>query len=345
MKLSFNIPTYNRAKFLAISLKKIANQIEELNLQDQVEINLSDNASTDKTKEVWDNCLILHPTIKFTYKRNEKNLGPDMNFLSAMNMATGKYSILWGDDDYLKEGGLKRIFEIIDYSERHDAQIMVSSTSVIDANGKYLYEKHFLREDVDDILVDFSDANQARSYFFLLKDMGGLLSFISDVIYKTSIIKELPYDEDFTGTHYAFLCYWWGWLAKGNKLYYCKKSFVDETIQYQPAYGFGVNRFLVDYCGYMKVAKFFEKKLAKDFLYAFQNLHSYKKLRRLVIRQKNEFVERVEPLVRECGYGFFELNELYFDTSKKSILKDSFLAFVPTWIYSSIVKMKKWFGR
>ena len=174
MIVSFNIPTYNRAGYLKKSLEKIVKQIEELHLQDQVEINLSDNASTDNTKEVWDNCVSKHPSVKFSYKRNERNMGPDENFISAMHMATGQYSLLWGDDDYLKDGGLSHIMDLIKYGERNNVSIILSSTSVIDANGKFLYEKCFLREDVDEMLVDFSDINQIRGYFFLLKDMAEL---------------------------------------------------------------------------------------------------------------------------------------------------------------------------
>jgi abequosyltransferase len=341
MIVSFNIPTYNRALFLKKSLEKIVKQIEELHLQDQVEINLSDNASTDNTKEVWDNCVSEHPSVKFSYKRNEKNMGPDENFLSAMHMATGQYSLLWGDDDYLKEGGLKRIMELVDYGKQNDVHIMLSSTCVINSEGNYLHEKNFLREDIEELLVDFSDISQVRGYFFLLRDMGGLLSFISDVIYRTSIIEEIEFDKSFVGTHYAFLNYWWGWLSKGKKLYYSKKSFIDETEQYQPAYGFGVNRFLIDYNGYIKVAKLFNEIMAKEFLYAFQNLHSYKKMRRLIIRQKNDYQTSIEPLARYCGYDNYEICELYSDTSTKNLCKELLLSIMPSWIYRGIVKIKK----
>ena len=345
MIVSFNIPTYNRAGYLKKSLEKIVKQIEELHLQDQGEINLSDNASTDNTKEVWDNCVSKHPSVKFSYKRNERNMGPDENFISAMHMATGQYSLLWGDDDYLKDGGLSHIMDLIKYGERNNVSIILSSTSVIDANGKFLYEKCFLREDVDEMLVDFSDINQIRGYFFLLKDMGGLLSFISAVIYKTSILGDIPYNKELMGTHYAFLNYWWGWLAKGKKLYYNRNSFIDETVQYQPAYGFGVDRFLVDYNGFLKVSKLFEPKVSREFLFAFQNLHSYKKMRRLIIRQKCQFKERVEPLIKICGYGDLETSELYHDTSKASITKEMLLVLTPSWFYSISVDIKKWFGQ
>ena len=238
MRISFNIPTYNRAKYLKQNLDILTTQIKELHKEDEVEINISDNASTDETKQVSEACIAANPQLHISYHCNEKNLGPDGNFIAAMHLAKGEYSLLWGDDDFLKEGGLERIFELAGYGDNNDIQLMLSSTSLYDKDGNYKGEKPFLRADINELTVDFSDLTQARAYFFLLKDMGGMLSFISDVVYKTSIINEITFDEDFMGTHYAFLCYWWGWLAKGKKLYYSNQSFLKETLQYQPAYGY-----------------------------------------------------------------------------------------------------------
>ena len=275
MKISFNIPTYNRAKFLKKNLDILATQIIELHKENEVEINISDNASTDNTKKISESCIYAYPQLHISYNCNEKNLGPDSNFITAMHMAKGEYSILWGDDDFLKPDGLLRIFDLIDYGEKNNTQIMISSTSICDARGRYLFEKPFLREDITTFCVDFSNIKECREYFFLLKDMGGLLSFISDVIYKTSIINEISFDNDFIVTNYAFLCYWWGWLFKGNKLFYSNQSYIYETYQFQPAYGYGIDRLMVDYDGYILVADKFilDKHLKNDFLTAFQNLH------------------------------------------------------------------------
>ena len=173
MRISFNIPTYNRAKYLKQNLDILTTQIKELHKEDEVEINISDNASTDETKQISEACIAANPHLHISYHCNEKNLGPDGNFIAAMHLAKGEYSLLWGDDDFLKEGGLARIFELAEYGDKNDIQLMLSSTSLYDKNGNYTGEKPFLREDIDKLAVDFSDLTQARAYFFLLKDMGG----------------------------------------------------------------------------------------------------------------------------------------------------------------------------
>lgn len=330
MKISFNIPTYNRAKYLKKNLDILTAQIKELHKENDVEINISDNASTDDTKSIVETFISAYPEIHISYHCNEKNLGPDGNFIAAMHLAKGEYSLLWGDDDFLKDGGLARIFELVEYGEKNNIQIMLSSTSIYDKDGNYKCEKLFLREDINELTVDFSDLTQARAYFFLLKDMGGMLSFISDVIYKTSIIHEIKFDDDFIGTHYAFLCYWWGWLAKGNKLYYSSKSFLKETVQYQPAYGFGVSRAMVDYKGYTLIAnKFFNGVIKKDFLLAFQNLHKKLNVLYLVNGEKENYEELLIPKMKECGVCTEEIAEINRFCSTASTLKLLLYSVIP----------------
>lgn len=342
MKISFNIPTYNRAKYLKKNLDILTAQIKGLHKENEVEINISDNASTDNTKSISESYISAYPELHISYHCNEKNLGPDGNFITAMHLAKGEYSLLWGDDDFLKDGGLARIFELIEYGEKNNIQIMLSSTSVYDKDGIYICEKPFLREDIEELTVDFSDITQVRAYFFLLKDMGGLLSFISDVIYKTSIIHEIKFDDDFIGTHYAFLCYWWGWLAKGNKLFYSSKSLLKETVQYQPAYGYGVNRLMVDYNGYTLIAKkFFSGIIKKDFLLAFQNLHKNLYVLYLVNGEKDKYNALLIPKMKECGVCTEEIAEINRFCGTASTLKLLLYSVIPDSILRYLKEKKK----
>lgn len=341
MRISFNIPTYNRAKYLKQNLDILTTQIKELHKEEEVEINISDNASTDATKSVASECIAANPQLHITYHCNEKNLGPDGNFIAAMHLAKGEYSLLWGDDDFLKEGGLARIFELTEYGEKNDVQILLSSTSLYDKDGNYTGEKPFLREDIKELIVDFSDLTQARAYFFLLKDMGGMLSFISDVVYKTSIIGEVPFDKDFMGTHYAFLCYWWGWLAKGKKLYYSNKSFLKETIQYQTAYGYGVDRVMVDYRGYKLIAdKLLTVNCKKDFLDAFQKLHNLLDVLYLVKGEESKFQEYLVPELKYFGVTGSEMESMKRFCETRSTFKLFLYSVLPTGVLNYLKKKK-----
>lgn len=64
MKLSFCIPTYNRSSFLEKNLNIIVNQIEELSVENDVEILVMDNASSDNTAAVCRSIMDIHKAIK-----------------------------------------------------------------------------------------------------------------------------------------------------------------------------------------------------------------------------------------------------------------------------------------
>ena len=108
--LSFAIPTWNRYKEIQECLDSMIKQIIEANRN--VEIFISDNASTDETPKVLEEYAKKYKFIK--YSRNEKNLGWDLNFISAIEKSTGEYTWLFGDDDILADGALKEILSIIE---------------------------------------------------------------------------------------------------------------------------------------------------------------------------------------------------------------------------------------
>ncbi len=93
--LSICIPTFNRAPFLAELLETLLPQLPALG--EQVELLLSDNASTDNTPQVV--ASFQQRGLRIRSIRNPENLGADGNFLQCLSLATGRYLWLLGDDD------------------------------------------------------------------------------------------------------------------------------------------------------------------------------------------------------------------------------------------------------
>lgn len=268
MLLSFNIPTYNRCYYLKKNIEIIASQIRENNLFTQVEINISDNASSDETELVVNNFIKENRDIKIKYCRNSHNEGPDANYIKTMKLAKGEYSILWGDDDFLKENALNFIVNKIKTS---DCNFFISNRSNIDGEGNFICEQSFFDENVKERVYDFDDEDQLLSYFSSVRSLGGCFTFISSVIYKTDIIEEMgEYDHRFDGTYYSFFYYWWGWLLKGNKVHYLATSYLYCTTKGKKnsdTFGLGIDRALVDFDGFDKIGDilFSDKLLAKRF--------------------------------------------------------------------------------
>ena len=109
IKLSVAIPTYNEARYIREALDSIISQLGEIN--EEVEIVVSDNASTDETSEIIGEYQRKYPFIK--YFCNDENLGADRNFDLAVRRSKGEYVWLFSDDDKLKSGAIKKVLEVL----------------------------------------------------------------------------------------------------------------------------------------------------------------------------------------------------------------------------------------
>ena len=106
--LSLCIPTYNRSMYLQDALESIINDPA---FCDDIEIVISDNASTDNTQQIIIGFQQKYDNIH--YYRNAENIGFDGNFLSVLQKANGKYIRLFNDILRFKEGGLKKMLDVI----------------------------------------------------------------------------------------------------------------------------------------------------------------------------------------------------------------------------------------
>lgn len=324
MLLSINIPTYNRAHFLKKNLNILIQQILSLGVMDDVEINISDNASTDDTQNEVLEIIKSYPTISIHYSANDKNYGGEVNLITAMHMANGEYSLLLGDDDFLKEDGLGLIFR---YLKQFDyIPMFLFNRTDVASDGKYLREKVFLRDIDKQEVFDFSLFKEGKLFFSLATTLGGVLSFTSSVLYKTSILKEIgKFDERFYGTYYPFHYYWWGYLLKGKKLMYVNDSFLNCTVgTYNDDLGSDkVNRKMVDFGGFNKIAKM----LFKDTPYYSDYINSPFKdadpfdLIYLYCYDTKNYLDRLLPYLKEAGWSEKYTNKFISRFSILGLLK------------------------
>lgn len=91
------IPQYNRTSFLLEALRVLDSQTFR-----DFEVCISDGNSTDgRDSEVKD--FLLSSGLSFAYRRSEVNLRYDPNLRASMELATGRYCVLHGNDDCLKD--------------------------------------------------------------------------------------------------------------------------------------------------------------------------------------------------------------------------------------------------
>jgi len=92
MLLSICIPTYNRSEFLEKTLLSI---VEAQRFEEMCEVVISDNNSSDNTREVVSKFSDKYRNIR--YINNESNVGADQNFIKVLNLGNGKYLKLHSD--------------------------------------------------------------------------------------------------------------------------------------------------------------------------------------------------------------------------------------------------------
>src|SRR5262245_40129939 len=88
--VTIGIPTYNRAHYLRESISAALAQSYS-----KIEVIVSDNASTDNTKDV----VLALSDSRIVYSRGEQNVGAENNFARVLQLATGKYFGWLQDDD------------------------------------------------------------------------------------------------------------------------------------------------------------------------------------------------------------------------------------------------------
>ncbi|PQA90537.1 Glycosyltransferase involved in cell wall bisynthesis [Chryseobacterium piscicola] len=112
--LSICIPTYNRADILNRTLRSLTTN-PDYN-PDLIEIVISDNCSTDNTKEV----VAMYPDIK--YYCNDENI-KDYNFTKAIEYGTAKYVRLFNDTLLFNFGELECMLRTIKKYEKANVNL------------------------------------------------------------------------------------------------------------------------------------------------------------------------------------------------------------------------------
>ena len=171
-KLSIVIPTYNRADFLDVCLGIYISIVMAYNVQ----IYVSDNASTDNTSVVVDRHKEEYPFL--IYNCNDINLGADENFKRALHYPKTEYIWLLGDTYQLTDKALNYFFALIANGVTYDAILFNVEDEVVGVKRQ-----------------DYIDQNK------LLWDLGWHMTCMSGLVYHNDLISNANYER------YANTCF------------------------------------------------------------------------------------------------------------------------------------------
>lgn len=109
MLLTIAVPTYNRHTFLVRLLDVLSAAAR--GRENQIEILVSDNASSDGSDRIIADAAARHSAIRTI--RNPTNIGADANIVQCFTEARGSYVWIMGDDDLPKRGAIDRILDLL----------------------------------------------------------------------------------------------------------------------------------------------------------------------------------------------------------------------------------------
>ncbi len=128
--LTIAIPTYNRARHIGVLLDLLKQDLR--GLESEVEVLVSDNASSDETPQVVAGFLLDYPS--GLSLRNDSNIGADGNIGQCFNRAQSDYLWILGDDDAPAEGVVRAVVQLLK-QERPD-MVYLRDRWIPDVNEK-----------------------------------------------------------------------------------------------------------------------------------------------------------------------------------------------------------------
>lgn len=209
--LSICIPTYNRSEYLSECLQSVLTSVAG-NERD-IEIVISDNASTDDTGDIVRAFQEKYPWIR--YHLNEQNIGAERNFYLLATLAQGDNIWIFGDDDKMEMSAVARVLENI----QAGYGLTICNYSMWDKQFTVQRKKSCLPWEKDE---SFEDSN------VLLKRFGLHLGYISTVVIKKTLFLKLPAEEYeyFVEYGFPFLYSVYTGVANGS----CRAGFIAAPL-------------------------------------------------------------------------------------------------------------------
>lgn len=141
-RVSVTIPTYNRAHLLPTVIRSVLDQT----LAD-LEVFVSDNASTDETQEVVSS--IDDPRLH--YLRNETNTGVHANLSRGLQVGTAPFVSVLQDDDLMLPKNLERKVQVLEENPSVGLVHSAFQRILVHANGEETLQENvnWVRSEVD----------------------------------------------------------------------------------------------------------------------------------------------------------------------------------------------------
>ncbi|AKD24668.1 Glycosyltransferases involved in cell wall biogenesis [Polynucleobacter duraquae] len=171
---SICIPQYNRAQ-------KLLRLLESIKIQNykSYEVCISDGKSTDNSLELSENYLTTH-NINHSISRANKQRRYDENIRNSIAISKGKFLILMGNDDLLKdENSLQDLYKILNCLDYSNFGFLITNFQDLESGSTYYRVGETLN----------------NKNIFKVSEIFRSLSFVSGLVFNASFAKKYSSNE------------------------------------------------------------------------------------------------------------------------------------------------------
>ena len=225
--LTIAIPTYNRAELLDKQLAWLAQAIKAF--EDECEILVSDNCSTDNTQEVIQKWQTTLSNIAFKSNKNSKNLGVVKNIMYCLNSTTTKYVWTIGDDDPIQD---KAIDYVISKLRQHEnlSLLFLNFSGRNQITGEPVHPPTIVGNRWFDIDSEDGDGDGKAIFEHCFSKSVGAVIFLTATVYRTDLVKRALENWPDAENNWISLAYLAGYCAANGIVIVTKEIYLECVV-------------------------------------------------------------------------------------------------------------------
>lgn len=222
--LTIAIPTYNRAKLLDTQLTWLAQAVK--GFEDEIEIFVSDNGSTDNTQDIIKKWKANLSDITFNSWRNAENMGVMKNIMNCLNSARTKYVWTIGDDDPIQDRAIS--YAINKFKQYDDVSLLFLNFSGRNQiTGEPTYPDTIVGNRWFDIEnEDGSKDGKAVFEHCITKSVGAVI-FLTAIVYRTDVVLRAVRTWPEGVNNWMYLAYLAGYCAANGRTIVTKENYME----------------------------------------------------------------------------------------------------------------------
>jgi glycosyltransferase involved in cell wall biosynthesis len=222
--LTIAIPTYNRSELLDKQLTWLADAIQ--GYESECEILVSDNCSTDETKEVVAKWQLKLSNVTFNYNRNSQNLGVLKNIGYCLKAAKTKFVWTIGDDDPIQT---RAVAYVMDNIKKHDdlSLLFLNFSGRNKNTGEAVHPPTIVGNRWFDADSEDCQGNSKAIFEHCFEKSIGAVIFLTATIYRTDLVKQAFDFWQEADENWIYLAYLAGYCAARGEIIVTKETYME----------------------------------------------------------------------------------------------------------------------